>query len=153
MASLGKLMKAFLHSLPKFCHIWWFVNTEYVRPAEVDKKLWKIIKYGKTLAKNEVKPCSTCISTHFSADFGYPKNGFRVPTHSTTNILLHFTDFGKNLVVENKNRKISSFLMYHGKFLKYFGLWCCPLSIVLFSKLCPLPTYFKRWKLTYPSWI
>jgi len=41
--------------------------------------LWKIIKYGKILAKNEEKPCSTCLQPISPWHDGYPKCKFRVP--------------------------------------------------------------------------
>ena len=39
---------------------------------QVEQGLFSFI--AKNLAKNEEKPCSTCLPTHFSANSGYPKS-------------------------------------------------------------------------------
>ena len=47
-------------------------------------KFWNGIEYAQIIAKNEEKPCSTLLQTHFSDDSGYPKNpisGIRSVTH------------------------------------------------------------------------
>ena len=44
--------------LKKISHFWWFFKVEH---AKGTVELWKIIKYSKNLAKNEEKPCSTCL--------------------------------------------------------------------------------------------
>ena len=83
----GKSNKAFLHFVPKFCHIWWFFKV----PQHLQRApLWKIIKYGKKLAKNEEKPCSTCLQPIFrlilgtrKSDFGYPFRQYVVIVRSS----------------------------------------------------------------------
>ena len=40
-------------------------------------KLWKIVKYGKNLAKNEEKPCSTCLEPIFWLIPSTRKSNFR----------------------------------------------------------------------------
>ena len=41
-------------------HIWWFFKAVCAKCAT---ELWKIIKYGKNLAKNEENSCSTCLQS------------------------------------------------------------------------------------------
>ena len=65
-----KLNKDFLHFLPNFCHIWWLSNVEYAKGVA---ELWKIIKYAKILAKNEEKPCTTCLFNPFLGWFQVPQ--------------------------------------------------------------------------------
>ena len=43
----------------------------------------------KSLAKNEQNPCSACLLTHLSADSGYPKIRFWVPS------ICHYTEHEK----------------------------------------------------------
>ena len=49
--------------------------------------LLKIIKYGKNLAKNEEKPCSTCLKSISPWHFQTLKPGFRVPELSLNTYL------------------------------------------------------------------
>ena len=64
--------------MPNFCHIWWFLKVERTEGAV---KLWKIIEYGKNLAKYEEKICSAYLLEPFLADssdtqisdFGYTR--------------------------------------------------------------------------------
>ena len=42
-------------------------------------ELYKIIKYGKFLAKTIIQQQSTCLKTHFQLILGTRKIGFRVP--------------------------------------------------------------------------
>ena len=43
----------FFHFLPHFCHIWWFFNRNCIFYHFWYYPLWKIIKYGKNLGRNE----------------------------------------------------------------------------------------------------
>jgi len=61
-------------------NIRWFFKVDHA--PKIATKLRKIIIYAKNLAKNEEKPCSICLSTHFSADYWYPKIRFRIPNPS-----------------------------------------------------------------------
>ena len=67
----GKLGKVFLYFLSKFWLIIFQSRTHWRR--------CEIIKYTYNLEKIEEKPCSTCLKTHFSDDYVYPKIRFRVP--------------------------------------------------------------------------
>ena len=44
--------------------------------------LWRIIKYAKSLAKKEEKPCSTCLKPISQWHFQNPKPRFQVPDSS-----------------------------------------------------------------------
>ena len=55
--------------LPNFCHIWWFFKvSQHLRYTP----LWKIIKYGKILAKRR-KALFNLPSTHFSTALQVPE--------------------------------------------------------------------------------
>ena len=98
--SEGKLNKAFLHFLPI---IWWLYQ------------VWKIIKYGdKNLAKNEEKPCSSCLQTA-----GIPKRpGFRA--YPTTKYIGPSTEqwkiikYGDKNLAKNEEKPCSSCLQTAG---------------------------------------
>ena len=76
----------FLNFCPISVNIWSFFKVECTKSAV---KRWKIIKYGiKNLAKNEEKPCSTCLQPKFSTDSKYQKIRFQIPAPPSVSSLI-----------------------------------------------------------------
>ena len=69
--------------------IWWFFK--------VPQSLWRtpLWKKSSNMAKNEEKPCSTCLQPISPNYCRYPKSGFRVPVPplatKTREVLLYYT--------------------------------------------------------------
>ena len=70
----GKFNKAFLHFLPNFAI---FDGVSKVERTKGAAELWKIIIYGKNLAKNKEKMCSTCLQPIIWLILGTRKSNFK----------------------------------------------------------------------------
>ena len=62
-----------------FCQMWWVIS---FRVPFGKIHFWKTIKHAKKLAKNEEKPCSTCLKPISPRHFQNPKPRFQVPEPS-----------------------------------------------------------------------
>ena len=86
-----------------FWHIWWFFKVEH---AKGTTELWKIIKYGKNLAKKEEeRPCATCLQLIFRLNSG-----------TRCNTILHF----KSSFQHDVEKHEQSWLVY---FFNSFHSW------------------------------
>ena len=63
----------FFHFLPHFCHIWWFFNRNCIFYHFWYYPLWKIIKYGKNLGKNEKNQRWLTKVQHWLTNVGKPR--------------------------------------------------------------------------------
>ena len=93
--------KGFLHFLPNFCH-------------PIFDEIWKIIKYGNNLAKNEEQPCSTSLKNSYCGWFKVSKNWIS-GTHSATQV--HF--FRIRLKYVSATSFFLGLVYYHFSRLRY----------------------------------
>ena len=96
-------------------------------------ELWKIINYGKNLARNEGIALFNLPSTHFLADSEYPKIIFRVPIPTLTNYKMNaakkcYPNFEKKFFSVNLHRSYHPFSHiwnFHTRKNFFFFYNCC----------------------------
>ena len=137
--------KDFLHFLLDLWNSWWFFKVQQHLQCT---PLWKIIKYDKSLAKNEEKPCSTCIKPISLGQCGYLKPGFQVPITQVSGIhypklgfrvpvppLLHIAHHLAPLIISIITSMLLLFLIYF-LWIFFSFLFCRPPGWFLWAFHC-----------------